>query len=301
MMLFVVSTSRDSREPSRSNEQGWALLGLLLMLGVMSIVLTSAIVPNVQMQVQRDKEVEMRYRGDQMAQGIARYYARGALAPLSVQLLLTSPFGPLTDLTKLRDGVTLGVREIKFVRPSAMIDPMNSADWEPVRVRDPRIMKFLQAWLADTQTVNIDAYRDYFLIAGPPQKSAVKKTDPSVAVPPQVGTVPGQAVPGQPVPGQPVPGQQGSPNPGNAGNHQFRRPGQTSDDDDDDDDDVPVDPLARLFQSGSPGPNNSPIVGVAPRRKGKATSNYFGLDNYEDWIFIYIPRNMSSKPNKVSQ
>jgi type II secretory pathway pseudopilin PulG len=290
MMALPGSNSQDSPESSRSNEQGWALLGLLLTLGVMSIVLTSALVPNVQMQVQRDKEAEMLYRGDQMAQGIARYYARGVLAPLSVQLLLTSPFGPLTDLTKLRDGVTLGVREIKFVRPSAMIDPMNSAEWEPIRARDPRIMKFLQAWLVATQTVDINAYREYFLIAGPPQKSAVKKTDPAVPIQP-----PGGAAPGQPV--APNPGIPGSP-----GNQQVKRPGQTSDDDDDDDDDdVPIDPLARLFQSGSPGPNSSPIVAVAPRRKGKATSQYFGLDNYEDWIFIYIPRNIPNRPTRVSQ
>jgi type II secretory pathway pseudopilin PulG len=36
-------------------EQGWALLGLLLALGIMSIVLSSSIIPNVQMQVQRAK------------------------------------------------------------------------------------------------------------------------------------------------------------------------------------------------------------------------------------------------------
>lgn len=303
-MIFAVSRVLKDREPSRSNEQGWALLGLLLALGVMSIVLSSAIVPNVQMQVQRDKEAEMIYRGEQMAQGIARYYGRGALAPLSLQLLLTTPYGKLTDLAKLRDGVTLGVREIKFVRPSAMIDPMNSSEWEPIRIRDPRLMRFLQAWGVATGTIFIggpqDPYAQYFLIAGPPQKSAFKNSDPTA---PKVAPV--QGVPGQPtppvqvVPGQPTPPIQGRP--GRPGDPQVRPPGQKADDDDDDDDDDDLsnDPLASLL--GGPGHNSAPIVGVAPRKKGRAMNAYFGLENYEDWIFIYIPKNMPSRPNRVSQ
>ena len=145
--VSAVRESWCSDEPlsERSHEHGWALLGLLLALGVMSIFLASAIVPNVQKEVQRDKEMEMLYRGQQMAEGIARYYGRGRLAPLNI-LVPPAPLPYLTDLTKLRDGVSIGVREIKFVRPSALIDPMTSREWEPVRARDPRIMKFLQAW-----------------------------------------------------------------------------------------------------------------------------------------------------------
>ena len=291
-MLFSSSSCPSSSEPPSSGEQGWALLGLLLALGVMSIVLSSAVIPNVQMQVQRDKEAEMLYRGDQMARGIARFYSRGALGPLRIQLLLTSPYGQLTELAKLRDGVTLGVREIKFVRPSAMIDPMTSSEWEPVRVRDPRLMKFLQAWLVDTQTVDITPYRDYFQLAGPLQKSVFDKITPA---PPRTQP-PGVAVPGQRTP--PTPGAPGAP-----GNPQVRRPGQTSDDDDDDDDDdVSNDPLARLFESGSgPGHGNGPIIGVVSKKKGKSMSSYFGLDRYEDWIFIYIPRNIPVMPTQRSQ
>src|SRR5436190_2087603 len=61
MMLLAVGRVQSSRDLERSNEQGWALLGLLLALGVMSIIFTSSIIPNVQMQVQRDKEIEMIY------------------------------------------------------------------------------------------------------------------------------------------------------------------------------------------------------------------------------------------------
>ncbi|HJZ67879.1 MAG TPA: hypothetical protein VKF81_07150 [Blastocatellia bacterium] len=263
----------------RSDEHGWALLGLLLALGVMSIVLVSAVVPNIQAQVQREKEVEMLYRGEQMAVGIARYYNRGRLG--AIQLFAPpNPLPYLTELKNLRDGVTIGVTELKFVRPSAMIDPVSNSEWEPVRARDPRIMKFLQAWAAETL---VPIPPQYLLIAGPPQKSAFKKSTPST---PPVSTPPS----GGQTQGQPAPGSQGT-QPGQAG---VARPPQTSDDDDDDDDDDDVanDPLAHLFSSDAPGHSNAPIVGVAPKRKGKAMNAYFGLENYEEWVFMYIPKNM---------
>jgi type II secretory pathway pseudopilin PulG len=277
MMLTVMGRFLRRSTCYRSGEQGWALLGLLLALSVMSIVLVSAIVPNVQKQVQREKEAEMIYRGEQMAQGIARYYGRGALTP--IQLLVPPPYGYLTDLTKIRDGITIGVREIKLVRQSATIDPMISSDWEPVRARDPRIMKFLQQWAAQTLS---QIPSQYLLIAGPPQTSVFKKTDP---------TVPKSAAEGV---------DQGKPTPPsliNPSAPQAKPPAQKPEDgdDDDDDDDELNDPLAHLFEKGTPGKSNAPIVGVAPTKKGKASSAYFGLENYDDWVFIYIPRNL--QPN----
>jgi hypothetical protein len=238
-----------------------------------------------------------------MAEGIARYYGNGALQPLRYQLLLARP---LTELQKLRDGITIGAIEKKFVRPSAMIDPISGDEWEVVRARDRRLSKFLQAWVAETQTVDITRYRDYFLLAGPPQKSAFKKNGQL----PQVQTPSGGAQV-QPSPATNPPNQQNPPP--IPGGTQVRPPQNKGedDDDDDDDDDVPNDPLANLFKSGSPGQSNIPIIGVAPKRKGKAMTAYFGLENYEDWVFIYIPRVMQlqapvSNPlpggrNRVSQ
>jgi type II secretory pathway pseudopilin PulG len=271
-------------------EEGWALLGLLLALGVMSIVLSSSIIPNVQMQVQREKETEMMYRGQQVSEGIARWYNNGALRP--IQLMARPSYGYLTEMSKLRDGVTIGVREIKFVRPSAMIDPMTSSEWEPVRARDPRIMKFLQAWAAQTL---IPIPTQYLLLAAPPTKSAF--SEPTTPPSPNQRPVSPETGPGETPPViNPV-------NPGGA--QQVRppngqRPNNPDEDDDDDDDDAINDPLAHLFQSSTTGPGQStvPIVGVAPKRKGKATTPYFGLVNYEDWVFIYIPKIIQGMPNQ---
>jgi hypothetical protein len=118
--------------------------------------------------------------------------------------------------------------------------------------------------------------------------------------------VPVTALAAPPAPGQPPagtpPGQRPQ-NPSGPGNPQVRKPPTPDDDDDDDDDDDVVnDPLARLFESGSgPGHSNGPIIGVASKKKGKAMSSYFGLDSYEDWIFIYIPRQIPVLPTRVSQ
>jgi type II secretory pathway pseudopilin PulG len=254
-------------------EQGWALLGLLLALGVMSIVLASSIVPNVQMQVQRDKELEMMYRGLQMSEGIARYYNGGALR--GIQLLQRPPYGYLTELAKLRDGVTIGVNERKFVRPSALIDPVSSSEWEPVRARDPRIMPFLQAWAAQTL---IPIPNQYLLLAGPPTRSVFgRPSEPAGSTPPA---------------GSGAPGAQAPPiiNPANPGNPRGRTP-DDPDPDTDGDDDIP-DPLGHLFENSSPGSSNAPIIGVAPKKKGRAANAYFGLTNYEEWVFIFIPTTL---------
>ena len=253
-MLLRITTDRPA--PSRQRgEEGWALLGLLLALGVMAIVLASSVVPNVQMQVQRDKELEMLYRGDQIAQGIARYYNNGALR--GINLLQRPPYGYLLELAKLRDGVTIGVNERKFIRPSALIDPISNAEWEPVRARDPRIMPFLQAWAAQTL---VPIPNQYLLIAGPPTRSVFGRSERSPD-PAEGPLTPGQTGPQAPPIANPA-------NPGTPPG----RPGQDSDPDDDDDDvDIP-DPLASLFDLSGPGLGSTPIVGVAPKRKGKATN-----------------------------
>lgn len=273
MMQEAAIRPEANRRLSTSTEEGWALLGLMLALGVMSIMLVSTVVPNVQMQVQRDKEVEMVYRGEQMAAGIARYYNRGNLGGL--QLLVPPPYGYLLELSKLKEGVTIGVREIKFVRGSAMIDPMTSSEWEPVRARDPRIMKVLQAWAAENL---VPIPPQYLLLAAPPQNSIFKSPSPSETTTPPLAP-PAPEGPVRPTPPNPIQGRPGvQPNP--------------NDQDTDDDDDADNDPLAHLFGDDQPGHSNAPIVGVAPRRKGTATKPYLGLDQYSDWVFIYIPKNL---------
>src|SRR5262249_13573927 len=134
----------------------------------------------------------------------------------------------------------------------------------------------------------------YLLLAGPPVKSVLAKPSSgtsgsgSSGTPPQTSpqTTPDIAPGGTPGAGT---GQQGQRPPGGAG----VTPGKPKSDDldDDDDDDEINDPLAHLFEDSNSGPGKStvPIIGVAPKLKGQSIRLLYGLDRYEDWVFIYLP------------
>ena len=245
------------------------MLGLLLALTIMAMVMASAVVPNVQIAVQRERENELIFRGEQMAKAIARYYSQiipgrgGPAVPGEIMLTRPPQYGYLLDLKKLRDGVIIVNTEVKFVRPSAFIDPSSNEEWEPVRARDPRIRKFLDNFVSASGFI---VSPNTWLLAGPPGRLILAK--PTQQPTPPVATPPGV-----------------TPRPPS-------REGDSDDDDDDEDDDddseSPPDPYAHLFGSDSIS-SNAPIVAVAPKRKGRSIRSYYGLDNYEDCIFIYVP------------
>ncbi len=240
-----------------ANEQGWALLGLILALMVIGIMMVAA-VPSVRIQVQREKEEEMMYRGQQMAEAIARWYNFGNLGPINLQT--NAGFGPLTDLKKLREIMIFNGREIKFARISAFTDPMTSDDWEPVRLRDPRIAGVLNAYSAFNNVIIPPSYQ---FLAGPPTRSIFN-------------------------PNAPPSGTQSNSNTSPANRNTSVDPEEEEDEDEGEEEDEPDDPLGRFFE---PGRENSslPIIGVAPKLKGLSIRALWGLKSYDEWVFIYIP------------
>jgi len=276
----------------RQAEQGWALLALILALTLMGIMMVG-IMPNVQLEVRRDKEEEMMFRGQEMAEAIARYYNLGRPGPIG--LSVPPPYGYLTDLKKLSEGVTLGTTEIKFVRGSAMIDPMVSKEWVPVRARDPRLMPMLQAYAAANMT---QIPPSYMALAAPPVKTHFITDKPGAgsAGNGQQSVSSGNADLGVPSEGGPAnrpvtggvtgsqPGVQNRPGTPRAGTSSGQK--TDSDDDDDDDDDETADPLSHFLKDQ---PNNMPIVGVAPNMKGPCVHPIYGMTRYEQWVFIYLP------------
>ncbi|HEU4388955.1 MAG TPA: hypothetical protein VFV34_14235 [Blastocatellia bacterium] len=263
-----------------AREGGWALLGLLLALAILGIALLE-VVPSIQTQIRREKEAEMIYRGNQMAEGIARYYNRGPLA--GIQVNVPPPYGYLLDLKRLRDGITVGVTQVKFIRPSALTDPMSNEEWQAVRIRDPRLYPVLQAYAAANQVV---IPPNYLLIASPPTHiqlgDTTERPPRSEGISPETGTSNPQAGTSNPQGGR---AGVTTPNP--------NQPSDTNDLDDDDND-----PLGHLLD----GQNNSlPIVAVAPKVKGPALKTLWGLKNYEEWAFIYIPPSTSIRGNPAIQ
>ncbi len=304
VVLQKESAFQKDRHPGNvyEDERGWALLGMILALSILSIVLVSSVAPNVAFQVRRDKEAEMIYRGEQMAEGIARYYGNGTLVPLTIQQ--PPPYGYLLDLKKLRDGVTVGVVDKKFVRASAMIDALTSEEWEPVRLRDPRIANALQVYSTQPDTV---IPQSYMLLAGPPAPlKVIKPATGSDSNPPG-----GQVIqPTQPSGSVSGGNQQDSDDSddtddntdgtdGNVGtNPGITNPGSTGNVSNQgqrvlgDAEEKARDPFAHFFEDGKFSKNNTnlPIVGVATKMKGKSIRSYKGLNNYEEWVFIYVPK-----------
>ncbi|HUK90750.1 MAG TPA: hypothetical protein VLZ81_10150, partial [Blastocatellia bacterium] len=268
------------RQPkrARTDEGGWALLGVILAVSVMSIMLLG-LAPRESLDVQRSKEEEMVFRGNQMAQAICRYYNAGRLG--NIQLTVPPPYGYLYDLKKLSEGVQIGALELKFVRKSATQDPMVSKDWVPVRARDPRLMAALQAYAGYNLTT---VPQSYLLLAAPPSKLQIVQTQGSGTNPNGTGAL-GQATP------SPSPGGFTTLQGPNSQPRATPTPKSQGDDDDDDDDDdfkpgQPVDPLSHLLKDTEHG---LPIVGVAPNLKGNAVHPLWGMSKYQDWVFIYIP------------
>lgn len=142
---------RTRAERVRRSEGGYVLLALIVALMVIAILATAA-VPNIKTQATRERELDAYAAGDAMAEGIARYYNRGRLGAqgLTLNLGAPPPYGFLQELKKLRDGVIVGEKTLRFVRPSAYLDPLTRQEWEPVRVGDPRVRKFFVLWAKAT-------------------------------------------------------------------------------------------------------------------------------------------------------
>lgn len=129
---------------SRRGEQGYALIALIGII-MFAMILTTAAAPMLKKEMQREKEEEMLWRGQQIQVAIAQYFGATGKFP--------------TNLKKdLVDGVKIGpaAKQIRFLRASALCDPMNPCpseegnwnlvylgDREPAELRDA-LMAYLQ-------------------------------------------------------------------------------------------------------------------------------------------------------------
>jgi hypothetical protein len=105
-----------------------------------ALILTTAAAPRPRWESQREKEEEMFWRGQQVAWAIKRYRAfRGGAFP--------------TDLNELVEGVDLGGKKIRLLRPSALCDPMTpcvggETNWRLVHPGDPLPKELLDGIIA---------------------------------------------------------------------------------------------------------------------------------------------------------
>ncbi len=229
------------RPGRRGGEAGYALVALI---GVMlfSLILTTAAAPKMRFESQREKEEEMLWRGQQVAAALTRFSAaRGGLYP--------------TDLSELVKGIEVGVKKVRFLRPSALCDPMTpctsgSSNWRPVHPGDPLVRELLEAYIATQQKGT--------MMLPPPPAALVTFA--------QMGSVG-------------APGQRGS--------QQSRQS-----DDNGNGSSSPVltdrstDSSLGFRGPGSGDTERGPIIGVVSRKNDRMFRSYFGIEKYDHTLFF---------------
>jgi type II secretory pathway pseudopilin PulG len=133
---------RPRRSVVNYNERGYALVGLI---GVMlfALILTTAAAPTLKYESQREREEEMLWRGHQIQKALSNF-SNPNKNPIRK---------PLTELNELVEGVSNGIKKVRFLRPSALCDPMmpcepGESNWRLVHPGDPLTKELLDALLA---------------------------------------------------------------------------------------------------------------------------------------------------------
>lgn len=120
-----------------TNEKGMTLMAVMVFMTVFAFVLMAA-APSIQMDVQREKELEAIRRGEEVARAIDQYvvYQQGRKLPESMDDLL--------------EGIPDGTKKRQILRPSAAIDPLSpDGKWRLVQPEPEAIARFakrVQAW-----------------------------------------------------------------------------------------------------------------------------------------------------------
>ncbi len=118
------------RRASDAGQKGMSLLAVLAIMTLFAISLL-AVAPTVQVDVQRERELETIRRGEEVAKAIEEYviFYRGAKLPNSMDDLL--------------EGLPAGTKKRQILRPSAAVDPL-SADgkWRLIKPDSSAFINF---------------------------------------------------------------------------------------------------------------------------------------------------------------
>jgi type II secretory pathway pseudopilin PulG len=121
---------------SRSSEAGYTLVALLALMTLLALFATAA-APSIRQQVQREREKEAIFRGEQVADALREYYLNRRPGA-GVQSLPTS-------MDDLLEGVPIrgGSKKRQILRASAARDPLStSGEWRLVRPLSQSLIEF---------------------------------------------------------------------------------------------------------------------------------------------------------------
>ena len=132
-----MNKNRRNTNQGQRGERGYALVGLMAVV-MIAMILTTAAAPSLRREMQREKEEEMLWRGQQVVVALSRYRAfRGGAFP--------------TDLRELVEGIDINGKRMHLMRSSAICDPMTPCEgegetnWRTVNPGDPLTKELLEA------------------------------------------------------------------------------------------------------------------------------------------------------------
>jgi len=117
----------------RQNQAGYTLIALLAVMTIMALFAVAA-APQLRQQVQREREKEEIFRGEQVADAIRIWYkTHGTTAPQSLP----------TSMEQLLEGITQGTRKVQILRPSAARDALSSSgEWRLIAPQAQELLNF---------------------------------------------------------------------------------------------------------------------------------------------------------------
>lgn len=234
-----------------AGERGYLLVGLLATMTISLIVMASAM-PQLQFESQREREEEMLWRGQQIANALLLFQS-------------TSPQRFPNTLEELVEGATApGGKKIHFLRPHALCDPMapctaGKSNWQLVRRGDPAISSMIATLNAYRDKKYKPQDREFVLLTN--MANTLMAHAPQVLLPGQGTGFGGGGLNLQPGGGLAPPTQQTSPEAGsqNANNDS---------------------PSAGIHSE------QGPIVGVVSRSTGRPIRNILDIENYNKDLFF---------------
>jgi len=125
-----------TRHTRLSDEHGYALVALLLVMSLIALLALAA-APQVRQQAQREREKEAIFRGEQVAAAIRLYYQyRGNQGVNSLP----------TSMDQLLEGIPRGTKKLQILRSEAARDPLSSSgEWRLVGPTSPEIGRFVRS------------------------------------------------------------------------------------------------------------------------------------------------------------
>ena len=262
---------RGSVGDAAMGESGYAMVGLI---GVMlfSLIVTTAAAPKIILEARREKEEELLWRGQQVAAALSLYTAaRNGQYP--------------TELSALVEGIDLGTRRVRFLRRSALCDPMTPCEsgtdtnWRLVHPGDPLVRELLESYLAAQMKPGSNLPPPPQSLVMFAQMSARSGSGESAIASAFASGLPGGAQSSS-LDGQmgAAGAMNGSATMGGGLGGGFGQQGGIPGTD------------ASSFSGGSSlgfnGDGNRPIIGVVSKKNGRMFRTYFGIEFYDHSLFF---------------